>query len=101
MPATVARHRVYPVPRTGKTPPHVSLRTLRQATGLTLEQVSDRISKHFPEMEVSRGTLSAIESGSRGASDLMLRALERAFEIDEGSLTTNYIPRGANDGEAA
>ena len=42
------------------------------------ENVAERISAAFPEMNVSRGTLSAIESGSRGVSDLMLRALARA-----------------------
>ena len=80
--------------RTGRTPPHASLRVLRKVAGLSLEDVSDRIAKHFPEMEVSRGTLSAIETGSRGVSDLMLRALERAYGLDEGTLTTDYAPRG-------
>jgi len=60
---------------------------------MTLEDVAGRISEAFPEMNVSRGTLSAIESGSRGVSDLMLRALERAFGIPEGSMTTEYSPR--------
>lgn len=89
--------RTYPPvqPRRGdKTPPHAPLRAIRQAAGLTLEQVGQRITQEFPEITASRGTLSAIESGARGASDLMLRALERAYGIDEGSLTTDYIPRG-------
>lgn len=94
----IAGHlRVYPLTtetRTERTPPHASLRVLRKVAGLSLEEVSVRIAKHFPEMEVSRGTLSAIETGSRGVSDLMLRALERAYGLDEGSLTTDYTPRG-------
>lgn len=90
------RSRTYPPvpPRRGdKTPPHAPLRAIRQAAGLTLEQVGQRITEQFPEITASRGTLSAIESGSRGASDLMLRALERAYGIDAGSLTTDYVPR--------
>ncbi|WP_225227708.1 helix-turn-helix domain-containing protein [Oerskovia rustica] len=79
--------------REAKTPPYVPLRALRLAAGLTLEEVSARISAEFPEITASRGTLSAIESGSRGVSDLMLRALERAFRIPEGSMTTSYAPR--------
>lgn len=94
MTASLGQMRQYTPPREGKTPPHVSLRTLRTVTGLTLEEVAVRIARHFPEMSVSRGTLSAIESGGRGASPLMLRALELAYGIPEGSLTTAYEPHG-------
>ncbi|MBN8883003.1 MAG: helix-turn-helix transcriptional regulator [Salana multivorans] len=98
MPATIARRTYPPVQpiREGKTPPHVSLGVLRQALGLTLQQVADRIAEAVPEMsDVSRGTLSAIESGSRGVSDLMVIALERAYGLPEGSITTAYAPRPA------
>lgn len=94
MPATLDPKRTYKPPREGKTPPHVPLRVLRAVAGLTLEEVAERVAQHFPEMTLSRGTLSAIESGGRGASPLMLRALEMAYDIPEGSLTTAYEPRG-------
>lgn len=94
MTATLGNRRQYKPPREGKTPPHASLRVLRIVADLTLEDVAERIAQHFPEMNVSRGTLSAIESGGRGASPLMLRALEMAYGIPEGSLTTAYEPHG-------
>ncbi|WP_284252412.1 helix-turn-helix domain-containing protein [Litorihabitans aurantiacus] len=102
MPAMLAQSSTFTPARSARqdrTPPHLSLRALRSALDLTLEQVSLRITEHFPEMVVSRGSLSAIESGARGASDLMLRALERAYGLPEDSLTTDYSPRVRGDGE--
>lgn len=99
MAENLAGQRLYPLttdPRSERTPPHASLRTLRKIAGLSLDEVSARIGAHFPEMDVSRGTLSAIETGARGVSDLMLRALERAYDLDEGELTTAYAPRARN-----
>jgi transcriptional regulator with XRE-family HTH domain len=93
MPTTIARRSQPASPRPDRQPPHLPLKALRKALGLTLEDVSERITVAFPEMEVSRGTLSAIESGSRGVSDLMLQALERAYNLPAGSLTTAYTPR--------
>lgn len=93
--------REVPPLRDAKHPPYAPLRALRQAAGLTLEQVGERIQERFPEITASRGTLSAIESGSRGVSDLMLRALEYAYGIDEGSLTTSYTPRASAVSDAA
>lgn len=77
-----------------RTPPFVSLRNLRVATGMTLEQVAKRIKEVVPEMkEPSQGSLSAIESGSRGASELMLVALARAYGLPDDAITTTYEPR--------
>lgn len=73
-------------------PPYVSLRSLRKAAGLTLEDVAERIHQDTPELTVSRGTLSAIESGSRGASELMLQALARAFGLDSEEILVGYAP---------
>lgn len=92
MAATIASPRQAGRPE--RVPPHASLRTLRLAVGLTLEELAARISHEVPELAVSRGTLSAIESGSRGVSAFMLRALESAYGIPEGSLTTDYEPKG-------
>lgn len=41
----------------------------------------------------ARGTLSAIESGQRGASTEMLRAIEQAYALPAGMVTTDYKPR--------
>lgn len=86
----------YPKPRPVKTPPHVSLRGLRKATGMTLEQVCDAASEALglpPEKRIQRGTLSLIESGQRGASQQMLDALAVAYGMDPGDIVTDFVPR--------
>ena len=77
------------------TPPHVRLRALRTAGGLTMDQVIDRVQEEFPGefVKLSRGTLSAIENGDRGASPAMLRALCFAYGLPDGAITTDYVPR--------
>lgn len=82
-----------PPPRVPRTPPHVPLRALREAMGLTLDQVIGRINQEFPELTPSRGSISAIESGARGASAQMLRALAVSYGLTPGSITTDYEPR--------
>ncbi|MGV9181837.1 helix-turn-helix domain-containing protein [Arcanobacterium canis] len=68
------------------TPPHVTLRGLRRRLGYTLEQIAQRSG-------VSRATLSAIETGERGASRETLVALTFALDLEPGALTTDYEPR--------
>lgn len=81
------------------TPPHLSLGALRRATGLTLDQVIERVAQEFAaefddaNRPPTRGALSAIENGHRGASERMLRWLEAAYGLDEGDITTAYEPR--------
>lgn len=41
----------------------------------------------------ARGTVSAIETGARGASNELLRALEQAYGARPGAITTDYQPR--------
>lgn len=77
------------------TPPHVSLRALRKACGLTLDQVCERVSE-ITGKPVTRGALSAIEGGLRGASDGMLRALAQAYDLDLDEIDVQYTPRGAS-----
>ena len=74
------------------TPPHVSLRTLRIACKLTLDQVCERVSEHTGK-PLTRGALSAIESGLRGASSEVLRGLAHAYDIDAEDIDTQYEPR--------
>lgn len=41
----------------------------------------------------ARGTVSAIENGVRGASAELLAALEKAYKLPAGAITTDYTPR--------
>jgi len=74
------------------TPPHVSLGDLRAACGLTLEQVCERFTE-ATGTPLTRGGLSGIENGHRGASKATLEGLEIAFGLRAGSITTTYMPR--------
>lgn len=47
----------------------------------------------MPEISLSRGGLSAIESGTRGMSDLMSIALARAYGLEDDALLLEYKPR--------
>lgn len=92
--ATTTRNRDrYGNQRSEVTPPHVSLAVLRSAVGITIEQLCDRIEEETGERP-SRGTISAIETGKRGASRSMLVALARAYGIDDDAISTDYMPRG-------
>lgn len=81
----------YSKQRQPRTPPTVSLRTLRQACGLTLDTVCERMSESLGR-EFTRGALSAIENGHRGASPTVLQALALAYGIDETAIVTDYTP---------
>lgn len=88
-----SKYRARP-PRRTVSPPHVSLRDLRLATGMTLDDVITRIREEFPELTPpSRGTLSAIETGARGASGHMLAALCSAYGLRPDAIVTDYEPR--------
>ena len=93
MPRTTALRSKYEAQRPRRTPPHVSLASLRAATGLTIDQVITRIEQEFPEIRPTRGAISAIENGHRGASVQMLAALCAAYGLPDGAITTDYEPR--------
>lgn len=78
--------------RPRKTPPHVSLRDLRSVSGKTLDQVCDGVTE-VTGKPFTRGALSAIENGHRGASITVLRALEVVYGLRPGALVTDYQPR--------
>lgn len=82
----------YDSQRTRKTPPHVSLHDLRTISGKTLDQVCEAASEVL-DKPLTRGSLSAIENGHRGASVSVLRALEVAYGLRAGALVTDYQPR--------
>lgn len=80
--------------RQPKTPPHVTLRGVRKASGLTLEQVAAAVTEILgTDTPINRGTISAIESGVRGASTQMLDALALAYDMEPGDIVTDYQPR--------
>lgn len=74
------------------TPPHVSLGDLRAATGLTLDEVCARFADATGE-SLTRGGLSGIENGHRGASKDTLAGLEVAYGLRAGAISTTYEPR--------
>lgn len=83
----------YDKQRPRRTPPHVSLGVLRTAMGLTLDQVCARVSEEFPELQITRGHLSGIENGHRGASAQLLAALAAAYGVPTEAISTTYVPR--------
>lgn len=78
--------------RPPKTPPHLSLGDLRAVSGMTLEKVCGEVTA-VTGRTFTRGALSAIENGHRGASEPVLRALEVAYGLRPGALVTDYAPR--------
>lgn len=78
------------------TPPHVSLGDMRVATGMTIDQVIAGIAEVTGRKPLTRGAISGIENGHRGASQDLLRAMEIVYGLREGAITTTYRPRAAN-----
>ena len=78
--------------RDKRTPPHVSLRSLRNAVGWTADQLIARMREEDPRLILNRGTISAIESGTRGASPHMLEVLCAAYGLPSGAIVTDYEP---------
>lgn len=89
----------YDQQRKSVTPPHIPLKALRVACGLTLDQVCERLAVYGKP--TTRATLSAIEGGHRGASQQMCAALEHAYRLPAGSIDTKYAPRSRSIEEAA
>lgn len=81
----------YDTQRERRTPPHAPLGQIRAALGLTMDQVRERMLEQG--VPLTRGGLSAIENGHRGASTEVLDALAVALGMTEGALTTAYEPR--------
>lgn len=79
-------------PRARLVPPHVTLKALRQSKGKTLEAVCTELQKETG-LTLTRGALSAIESGLRGASADIIRGIEVALDLDAGDIVTDYEPR--------
>lgn len=79
-------------------PPHVSIKTLRKVSGMTLEQVCFRMNQFLETPDrVKPGTLSGLENGHRGASVELIESIEYAYGLNQGELTTAYLPRQTRD----
>lgn len=88
--------------RAKRTAPHVTLRGVRNATGMTLDQVAQAVNEVTGgKTKVNRGTISAIESGVRGASVQMLNAIAVAYGMEPGDIVTDYEPRQRDLGAAS
>lgn len=75
-------------------PPHVSIRSLRKSRGLHLQEVCAQVDLHLAGPKpFTKGALSAIERGHRGASAQVINALERVYGLERGDITTTYQPR--------
>lgn len=79
--------------RPKRTPPHVPVHILRKALGLSLEAATKRIGEVSGKEAPSKGSLSAVETGMRGASAELIAAMEEAYGLDPGTITTDYLPR--------
>lgn len=78
--------------RPRRIPPHLSLGDLRGVSGKTLDDVCQAASEVL-DSPLTRGALSAIENGLRGASPKVLAALEVAYGLRAGALVVDYTPR--------
>lgn len=72
--------------------PHISLGDARAIAGLTLDEVCARFEEATGD-RLTRGALSAIENGLRGASDQTLRGIALALGLRGEAIRTDYIPR--------
>lgn len=80
------------IKRTPKNPPLVPLSYLRKALGFSLEGVGTGVAAVLGR-EYGKGSISAIETGQRGASPEILEALEQLFDLPVGTIRTDYTPR--------
>lgn len=76
------------------TPPHVDLQSLRLAVGITIDELCARIAETTGTAP-TRGAISALENGHRGASADLLEAIAVAYGLSPGAITTTYRPRQA------
>lgn len=72
-------------------PPLVPLAALRASLGLTQDEVCKSVAA-ITNKSFTKGALSAIELGHRGASAATLSALEVALRLPAGSLVVGYEP---------
>lgn len=81
----------YDKQRPKRNPPIVGLADLRGALGLTQDAVCEQVTA-ITDKSFTKGALSAIELGHRGASAETLAALETAMRLKPGALIVDYDP---------
>lgn len=74
--------------------PIVSLAAVRGSHRLTQDAVAEGVAA-ITNKSFTKGALSAIETGHRGASAETLRALETVLNLPGGSLQVSYTPSHA------
>lgn len=72
-------------------PPMVTLAAHRASHGLTQTAVCEQV-EAITNKSFTKGALSAIETGTRGASAETLAALEVALRLKPGTLVVTYEP---------
>lgn len=72
-------------------PPVIALADLRGALGLTQQAVCDQVAA-ITDKSFTKGALSAIEQGHRGASAETLAAIETSLRLKPGALMVTYAP---------
>lgn len=77
--------------RPKRVPPVVGLADVRASHGLTQAAVCEQVAA-ITNKSFTKGALSAIEQGHRGASAETLAALETALRLRPGSLLVDYDP---------
>jgi len=74
------------------TTPHIPLESARAIAGLTIDALIDRI-EIATGHRYSRGAISNVEKGTRGASVQMLEDIAAAYKIPVSKIRTDYLPR--------
>ncbi|WP_411815537.1 helix-turn-helix domain-containing protein [Gordonia sp. SND2] len=72
----------------------MGVKHLRLAAGLTIADVLSRIEEKTGQT-YTKGAISAVENGKRGASAELLTALEEVYGLPARSITTDYTPSPA------
>jgi transcriptional regulator with XRE-family HTH domain len=86
----MAATRKYAKQRQPKVPPHVSLKHVRAVSGLTIEQLIERIAKKCDGYKTTKGAISGLENGHRGGSEQLLRAIENRGRPRAGRLMARH-----------
>jgi transcriptional regulator with XRE-family HTH domain len=78
--------------RTRVTPPHLSVKDVRRAVGITIDELLARIHE-ITGRTYTRGAISALENGLRGGSSDLLEGIALAYGLEPDALDTAYMPR--------
>lgn len=70
----------------------IGLRAVRAIAGITIDELIGRIEEETG-VKYTRGAISAVENGHRGASPELIQGLALAYGIAATDITTDYEPR--------